>query len=106
MGRNDRRKSADMGGLGKLIQISGNTFQLRHKVEVFAPHSLVHSAIADQLADHLRRSLTGFADKGFQLEMVLGIEPQGDTVFLAATFTQGRAAALILLLFHGFDFND
>lgn len=95
-----------MSQSGKLIQVAGNAFELCHKVEVLAPHSFVHSAIADQLADHLGRTLPRLTDKGFQLEMVLGIEPQGDAVFLAATFTQGWAAALILLLFHRFDFND
>lgn len=56
MGRYDRRKPADMGGLGKLIQIAGDAFQLCHKVEVFAPHPLTHSPASDKLPDNLGRT--------------------------------------------------
>ena len=56
MGRNYRRKSVGIGGSGKLIEVSGNAFQLRHKVEVFAPHPFTHSPAPDKLPYDLGRT--------------------------------------------------
>ena len=106
MGYNLCRKSADMGRSGKLIQIAGNAFQLRHKIEVFAPHPLTDSPAPDKLPDNLGRLTARFPDKSLQLKMMLAVEPCADDILLLAAFADCRTAALIKLMFHRFDFND
>lgn len=83
MGCDHRRKPADMGGLCKLIQISGDAFQLYHKVEVFAPHPLLHSPLADQLPDDLGRSAARCAGELLQPEIVFAVESCADDVALS-----------------------
>ena len=56
MGCNDRRKPADMGGPGKLVEISGNAFELRHEIQMFPAHPLFYSPFADQLPNDLGRA--------------------------------------------------
>ena len=56
MGRNDCRKSADMGGPGELVEISGNAFELCHEIQMFPAHPLTHSPAFDKLPDNLGRT--------------------------------------------------
>lgn len=83
MGCNDRPKSADMSQPGKLIQVAGDAFQLRHKVEVFAPHPLLHSPLADQLPDDLGRSAARCAGELAKPEIKVAVEPCADDVTLS-----------------------
>ena len=57
MGRNLCRKPVDMGGLGKLIQVTGNAFQLRYIIQMFWTHPLTHSPAPDKLPDNLGRTV-------------------------------------------------
>ncbi len=61
MGRNLCRKPVDMGGLGKLIQVTGNTFQLRHIIQMFRTHPLTYSPAPDKLPDDLGRTAARYA---------------------------------------------
>lgn len=56
MGRDHRRKPADMGGPGKLIEVAGDAFQLRHIIDILAPHPLTDSPAPDKLTDDLGRT--------------------------------------------------
>ncbi len=77
------RKSFRMGKVGKLVQVAGHAFELGHEVEMFAAQTLAHTTDSYQLPEDFRarssgstgRSMTGGADKRFQLEVMFGIEP-------------------------------
>lgn len=61
MGHNYRRKPAGIGRACELIEVAGNAFQLRHKVEVFAPHPFTYSPAPDKLPDNLGRTAARYA---------------------------------------------
>lgn len=64
-----------MGKAGKLGQVTGHAFELGHEVEMFATQALAHMTGSNQLAEDFGSSMTGNADKRFQLEVMFGIEP-------------------------------
>ena len=69
------RQSFRMSKAGELVQVAGHTFELGHEVEMFAAQTLAHTTGGNQLAEDFGCSMTGGADKRFQLEVVFGIEP-------------------------------
>ena len=69
------RKSLCMGKVGKLVQVAGHAFELGHEVEMFAAQTLAHTTGSYQLPEDFGCSMTGGADKRFQLEVMCGIEP-------------------------------
>ncbi len=69
------RQSFRMSKAGELVQVAGHTFELGHEVEMFAAQTLAHTTGSYQLAEDFGCSMTGGADKRFQLEVVFGIEP-------------------------------
>ncbi len=71
----DACKSFCMGKAGKLIQIAGHAFELGHEVEMFAAQTLANTTGSYQLPEDFGCSMTGDADKRFQLEVMFGIEP-------------------------------
>ncbi len=64
-----------MGEAGELVQVAGQAFELGHEVEMFAAQTLAHTTGSYQLPENFCCSMTGGADKRFQLEVVFGIEP-------------------------------
>ena len=68
-------KSFRVGKSCKLVQIAGHAFELGHEVEMFAAETLTHPTGSDQLAENFGCSMTGGADKRFQLEVMFGIKP-------------------------------
>ena len=68
-------KSFCMGKTGKLVQVAGCAFELGHEVEMFSAQTLAYTTGGNQLAEDFGCSMTGGADKRFQLEIVFGIEP-------------------------------
>ncbi len=75
MTRHYSRKSFRMGKAGKLVQVAGHAFELGHEVEMFAAQAFAHATGSNQLAEDFGCSMTGGADKRFQLEVMFGIEP-------------------------------
>ncbi len=69
------RKSFCMGKTGKLVQVAGHAFELGHEVEMFTAQTLAYTTGSNQLAEDFGCSMTGGADKRFQLEVMFGIEP-------------------------------
>ena len=69
------RKSFCMGEAGKLVQVAGHAFELGHEVEMFAAQTLAYTTGCYQLSEDFGCSMTGGADKRFQLEVMFGIEP-------------------------------
>ena len=69
------RKSFCMGEAGELVQVAGHAFELGHEVEMFSAQTLAYTTGGNQLAEDFGCSMTGGADKRFQLEIVFGIEP-------------------------------
>ena len=69
------RKSFRMGKAGKLVQVAGHAFELGHEVEMFAAQTFAYMTGGNQLAEDFGCSMTGGADKRFQLEVMFGIEP-------------------------------
>ena len=53
----------------------GYAFELGYEVEMFAAQTLAHTTGCYQLAENFGCSMTGSADKRFQLEVMFGIEP-------------------------------
>lgn len=74
MARHYFRKSLCMGKAGELVQIAGHAFELGHEVEMFVAQTLAHTTGCYQLAEDFGCSMTGGADKRFQLEVMFGIE--------------------------------
>ncbi len=69
------RQSFCMGKTGKLVQVAGQAFELGHAVEMFATQTLAYTTGGNQLAENFGCSMTGGADKCFQLEVMFGIKP-------------------------------
>lgn len=53
----DACKSFCMGEAGKLIQVTGNTFELGHEVQMFAAQAFAYHSRPKQLSDDLGRTL-------------------------------------------------
>ncbi len=70
----DACKSFCMGKAGKLVQVAGHAFELEHEIEMFTAQTLAHTTGGNQLAEDFGCSMTGGADKRFQLEVMFGIE--------------------------------
>lgn len=100
MGKNDRGESSGVGQLGQLVQVPGNSFELRHVVQMLAPHPFFDSAEFDQFADDLGGLLARLPGEGFQLKIQRRIEPCADDVFLSLGGAQCRAAAPVKFSFH------
>ena len=100
MGKKDRREPSGVGQLGQLVQVPGDSFELRHVVQMLAPHPLFHSAEFDQFADDLSGLLTRLPGEGFQLKIQRRIEPGTDDVFLSSGGAQSRATAPVKFSFH------
>ena len=64
-----------MGKAGKLVQVAGHAFELGHEVEMFAAQTFAYMTGGYQLPENFGCSMTGGADKRFQLEVMFGIEP-------------------------------
>ncbi len=64
-----------MGKAGELVQVAGHAFELGHEVEMFAAQTFAYMTGGNQLAEDFGCSMTGGADKRFQLEVMFGIEP-------------------------------
>lgn len=58
-----------------MVQVASHAFELGHEVEMFAAQTLAHTTVGNQLAKDFGCSMTGGADKRFQLEVMFGIEP-------------------------------
>ena len=69
------RQSFCMGEAGKLVQVAGHAFELGHEVQMFAAQTFADTTGSNQLAEDFGCSMTGGADKRFQLEVMFGIEP-------------------------------
>lgn len=58
-----------------MIQVVGYAFELGYEVQMFAAQTLAHTTGNNQLAEDFGCSMTGGANKRFQLEVMFGIEP-------------------------------
>ena len=83
MRKNDRCEPSGVGQLGQLVQVPGNPFELRHVVQMLAPHPFFHSAEFDQFADNLGGLFARLPGEGFQLKVQRRIEPGTDDVLLS-----------------------
>lgn len=93
MRKNDRGETCGISQLGQLVQVPGDSFELGHVVQMFAPHPFFDSAEFDQFADNLGGLLARLPGEGFQLKIKRGIEPGADNVFLSLGGAQCRAPA-------------
>lgn len=100
MRENDRGETSGVGQLGQLVQVPGDAFELRHVVQMLAPHPLFHSAEFDQFADNLGGLLVRLTGEGFQLKIQRRIESGADDVFLSLGGAQCRAPTPVKFSFH------
>lgn len=106
MGRDYRRKPADMSRAGKLIQIAGDPFHLGHESQMFKPQPLADSSLRDELANDLGSLLSRLAGECLEMEKLPAVEPGADDVLSSFGGRRVRTTALVKGSFHTWNFND
>ena len=104
MRKNGRGEASSVGQLGQLVQIPGDSFELRHVIQMLPTHPLFHSAAPDQFADDLGGLLARLTGEGFKLKIERAVEPRADDVFLSLGGVHYWTAAPVKFSFHGVGF--